>query len=479
MADRGTSTFGYFRGSEVCHDGVSLEVRSCYTDEPLARTFRPPAASIEQAVERTLSAARAMRTLSSFERAEILRNMSKSLEESSPEFVRMLALEAGKPVKAGRVEVERCVFNLRNASEEAQRLESEMISLDLFPAARGRWGLIRRFPVGTILAITPFNFPLNLVAHKVAPAIASGNSIVQKPASKTPICSLMLARIAYASGLPEDALSVLPCSGREAGELASSDRFGLVTFTGSAEVGWGLKRKVKRSRVTLELGGNAGVIVHSDADLEDAAARCAVGGFSYAGQSCISVQRIFVQKAVFDRFLQIFVDKVNGLKSGDPLDEGTDVGPLISPDDAGRVVEWIGEAVSGGAQLLTGGEREGSLVKPAVLTNTDETMRVNCQEVFGPVVTVEAYDDFPAALEAVNDSRFGLQAGVFTSNLDRILRAFDALDVGGVVVNDVPTFRADHMPYGGVKDSGTGREGARYAIEEMTERKILILRQES
>ena len=478
MENRNNPAYGYFCGSDVSQEGDPIDVRSCYTDEPVARTFRPPAESIERAVERTLSAARAMRALSSFERAEILRNMSMRVEESAPDFVRVLALEAGKPVKAGRVEVERCVFNLRNASEEAQRMESEVIPLDLFPAARGRWGLIRRFPLGTILAITPFNFPLNLVAHKVAPAIASGNSIVQKPASRTPISSLMLARIAYASGLPEDALSVLPCSGLEAGELASSDRFGLVTFTGSPEVGWDLKRKVKRSRVTLELGGNAGVIVHSDADLEDAAARCAGGGFSYAGQSCISVQRIFVQKAVFDPFLKIFVDKVNGLKTGDPLDEGTDVGPLISPADAGRVEEWIGEALSGGARLLTGGERVGSLVKPAVLTNTHETMRVNCQEVFGPVVTVEAYEDFPAALEAVNDSRFGLQAGVFTSHMDRILRAFDALDVGGVVVNDVPTFRADHMPYGGVKDSGTGREGARYAIEEMTERKILILRQE-
>ncbi len=374
--------------------------------------------------------------------------------------------------------MDRCVFNLRNASEEAQRLESELIPLDLFPAARGRWGLIRRFPLGTILAITPFNFPLNLVAHKVAPAIASGNSIVQKPASKTPICSLMLARIAYESGLPENALSVLPCSGGEAGQLAASDRFGLVTFTGSAEVGWGLKRKVARGRVTLELGGNAGVVIHGDANLGDAAARCAAGGFSYAGQSCISVQRIFVQKGVFDQFLQKFVEEVGKLKAGDPLDETTDVGPMISLADADRVEQWVAEAVSGGASLLTGGTRDGAVVRPTVLTNTRDAMRVNCEEVFGPVVTVEPYDDFPSALEKVNDSRFGLQAGVFTSDFNQIFQAFEALDVGGVVVNDVPTFRADHMPYGGVKDSGTGREGARYAIEEMTERKILIIRRE-
>jgi glyceraldehyde-3-phosphate dehydrogenase (NADP+) len=397
------------------------------------------------------------------------------MQERADEIVQILALEAGKPVKAGRVELDRCLFNLRVASEESNRIEGELVPLGLLPAAKDRWGLVRRFPLGAVLAITPFNFPLNLVAHKIAPAFAAGNTVVQKPASKTPLSSLILAEIAHQAGFPAGALNVLPCTSSEAEKLARDDRLKLLTFTGSAEVGWHLKSLAGKKRVTLELGGNAGVIVHSDVDLEDAAKRCALGGFSYSGQSCIAVQRIFVHRPAWSQFIKALIGAVEALNVGDPLDETTDVGPMISLGDAKRVETWVDEAIEGDAKLLTGGKRDGSVYYPTVLTNTRPEMNVNCSEVFGPVVTVEVYEQFDEALQAVDNSAFGLQAGLFTSDNRRIFQAFEKLEVGGVVANDVPTFRVDHMPYGGMKDSGNGREGPRYAIEEMTERKILVL----
>ncbi len=475
MTDNAVPEFPYFVGSRRSRSGQALDVASCFDGRLIARTFRPDSGSMEEAVAVAAAAADQCAKLPTYERARILREMSEAVASRRDEFVRMLALEAGKPVKAGRVEVERCIFNLITASEEAQRIESEYLPLDLFPAASHRWALVRRFPLGTILAITPFNFPLNLVAHKLAPAIAAGNSIVQKPATKTPICSLMLAECAYASGLPEDALSVLPCSGARAGELADDARFALLTFTGSAEVGWGLKAAATRKRVTLELGGNAGVIIEADADLSTAARRCASGGFSYAGQSCIAVQRIFIQRSCLENFTRQLVDEVECLEVGDPSLDTTDVGPLITLEDAKRVESWIEEARANGARILTGGARRGSIVTPTVLTGTHAAMKVNCDEVFGPVVTMEPYDDLDEAFARLNDSRFGLQAGIFTRDLAAAFKAYETIDVGGVVVNDVPTFRADHMPYGGTKDSGLGREGAKYAIEEMTERKVLVL----
>jgi len=475
MASVQVAEFGYFVGSRVATEGESLEVRSCYDGTLVARTFRPAAPVIEEAVSRTVRSTRSRPQLATFERAEILQRTAAEVELRKPEFVRMLALEAGKPVKAGRVEVDRCVFNFRNAAEESKRVASELLPLDLLPAGRNRFALVRRFPLGTLLAITPFNFPLNLVAHKLAPAFASGNSVVQKPASKTPISSLMLARAVYDAGLPEDCLSVLPCSAGDAEKLAADERFQMLTFTGSSDVGWKLKTAAGRKKVALELGGNAGVIVHSDTDLEDAAARCAAGGFSYSGQSCISVQRIFVHRPVWDTFLALLVRKVEALKVGDPMEETTDVGPMISVHDALRVEEWVGEAVAAGASVLTGGKRAGAVYFPTVIVGAGSEARVNCCEVFGPVVTVRPYDDWDEAFALVNDSRFGLQAGVFTRDLNTVFKAFELLEVGGVIANDVPTFRADHMPYGGAKDSGTGREGVRYAIEEMTERKTLVV----
>jgi glyceraldehyde-3-phosphate dehydrogenase (NADP+) len=386
-----------------------------------------------------------------------------------------MALEAGKPLKASRVEVDRAVFTFAVAAEEAVRIGGEYLPLDWQASTAGRWGIVKRFPLGPIAAITPFNFPINLVAHKLAPAIAAGCTMVHKPAPQTPLTAMRLAQIIEQAGWPAGALNVLPLSNEDAGKIVSDDRIKLLSFTGSTAVGWALKQKAGKKRVVLELGGNAAVIVCADSNLEFAIERCVAGGFVYAGQTCISVQRILVEASVYDAFLAGLVPRVQELKVGDVLDESTDVGPLINSGAAQRVVEWVGEAVNGGATLLCGGQRNGATVTPAVLTNTKPEMRVNCMEMFGPVVTVEKFTDYTAALAGVNQSDFGLQAGLFTRDFKRIAQAFETLEIGGLMVGEAPTFRIDHMPYGGVKDSGLGREGLRYAIEEMTEPRLLAM----
>ena len=331
------------------------------------------------------------------------------------------------------------------------------------------------FPLGPIAGITPFNFPLNLVAHKVAPAIAAGCPLVLKPAPQTPLTALLLAEAVQQAGWPDGGLNVLPLSNEDAGLLVTDERIKLISFTGSAAVGWQIKKNCGKKKVVLELGGNAGVIVHSDADLAYAADRCVVGGFSYAGQTCISVQRILVERSAFAKFTDLLLEGVKKLKTGDPLDDSTDLGPLIRESDAVRASDWIQEAVRGGARLLCGGQRQGPVLEPTVLTGTRPEMKVNCQEIFAPVVTVEPYDDFNQALKQINNSPYGLQAGLFTRDAKLIFNAYEELEVGGLIAGDVPAFRIDHMPYGGVKDSGLGREGLRYAIEEMTEPKLLVM----
>ncbi len=334
---------------------------------------------------------------------------------------------------------------------------------------------MRRFPLGPVAGITPFNFPINLVAHKVAPAIAAGCPMVLKPTPQTPLCSLLLAECVQQAGWPDGGLNVLPLSNEDAGLLVTDDRIKLISFTGSVPVGWDIKRRAGKKKVVLELGGNAAVIVHSDADLAYAVDRCVTGGFAYAGQTCISVQRILVEHSVYGKFTDLLVEGVKKLRVGDPLDESTDVGPLIRESDAIRTISWIDEAVRAGARLLCGGHRDNLVVEPTVLTGTKPDMKVNCQEIFGPVVTVEPYKDFDQALRQVNNSAFGLQAGLFTRDAKLLFQAYEELEVGGLIAGDVPSFRIDHMPYGGVKDSGLGREGLRYAIEEMTEPKLLVM----
>ena len=451
-----------------------VEIRSPYDDTVVGVTFSASREMLEQAIAAASHAFGAMRKLSRAERSHILAKVSEAIRANAEDFARLTALEAGKPLKAARAEVERAVFTFALAAEEAQANFEQHIDVRLPGGLPMRQGTIRWFPSGPVAAITPFNFPLNLVAHKLAPAMAVGCPVVLKPAPQTPFTALKLARLIVDVGLPAGALSVLPMSNDVAARLVEDDRLKVLSFTGSAKVGWELKAKAGKKRILLELGGNAAVIVEPDADVVAASARCVTGGFGYSGQSCISVQRIFVHASAFDGFCSSLVAGVSRLRSGDPLNEATDCGPLIRESDAIRIEQWIDESVARGARVLCGGTRNGAFIEPAVLTHTKGTDKVNAEEVFGPVVVIEPYKNFAEAIDRVNDSRFGLQAGVFTTDKEKVTYAFDHLEVGGVIVNDVPTFRSDAMPYGGVKDSGLGREGVRYAMAEMSEMRLLV-----
>jgi glyceraldehyde-3-phosphate dehydrogenase (NADP+) len=455
-------------------DGANAYVvRSPYDEHPVAVVRRAGPAEIEDAIARAASAFPVTRKLPSWERSRILERVSEELAARTDELARTLALEAGKPVKTARLELERASFTFKIAAEEAKRIYGEIVPLDWIPGTEGRVAHVHRVPLGPVAGITPFNFPLMLVAHKVAPALAAANPIVIRPASQTPVSSFALARIVLEAGWPENGIAVVPSSTEDAAPLVEDERIALLTFTGSPAVGWSLKGRAGRKRVTLELGGNAAVVVNEDADLDFAAERVAWGGNVQSGQSCISVQRVYVHAHAWDRFVPALLDRIGALKAGDPLDEESDVGPLIDGSAVARVDEWLDEAVSGGAEVLAGGSRDGGVWQPTVLANVREDMRVACNEVFAPVVSLFRFDRVEDALEAAGTSSFGLQAGLFTNDLRVVDAAFDALEVGGLMVNDVPTFRVDHMPYGGVKDSGFGREGVRYAVEEMTERKLV------
>jgi acyl-CoA reductase-like NAD-dependent aldehyde dehydrogenase len=456
-------------------DGKAVEVRAPYDNEVIGSVTYGTRQHAEEAIAAAQRAFGTTKRLPAYERQRVLRAIAQALAERKEEFARVLALEAGKPIKAARVEVERAILTFSVAAEEATRINGETLPLDLQPAARGRWAILRRFPLGVVSAITPFNFPLNLAAHKIAPAIACGCTVVLKPPPQDPLTTMMLAELIQQTGWPDGAVNVIPSSNEDAAPLVTDDRVKLLTFTGSAKAGWEMRRRAGHKRVVLELGGNAGCIVHGDADLPYAAERCVAGGFGYAGQSCISVQRILVERHALDQFTAMIVAGARKLKAGDPIDDATDVGPMIRESDAQRAEQWVKEAVEAGAKLLCGGSRKGSVFEPTVLTHTQPTMRVNCEEVFAPVVTVEPYDHFDDALRRVNDTPYGLQAGLFTRDARLIFKAYEELEVGGVIAGDIPSFRMDHMPYGGVKESGAGREGLKYAIEDMTERKLLVL----
>ncbi|HVH85284.1 MAG TPA: aldehyde dehydrogenase family protein [Terriglobales bacterium] len=466
---------GILAAGEWIKQGARVEINSPYTGKPIGSTFLANSKHLERAISAAVSSFAELRQLASYQRKDVLLKVASAIRQHGETFVRLMALEAGKPVKAARVEVERAVLTFTTAAEEAVRIYGEYLPLDFIPSAEERWGIVRRFPVRAIAAITPFNFPLNLVAHKLAPAMAVGCPVVLKPAPQTPFCALLLAKLILEAGWPPSGLSVLPLSNEDAGRLVADERIKLLSFTGSAAVGWQLKRDAGKKRVVLELGGNAAVIVHSDTNLEAAVSRCLSGAFTYAGQSCISVQRILVHADIFDQFTAQMAEGAARLHVGDPSDEKTDVGPMIRASDVQRVEQWVKEAVAAGAKLLCGGTSNGSLIAPTLLSATTPQMKVNCEEIFAPVVAIEPYNDFEDALDRANQSRYGLQAGLFTRDAALIFRAFERLEVGGVMVGDVPTFRVDPMPYGGVKDSGLGREGTRYAIEELTERKLLVM----
>jgi len=470
-----TRSYGFYLNGDFHTHGREVVITSPYDHSIVGVLCEATADDVETAIQSAVEAFVVTRKLTSFQRALALRKIAEGIRYRREEFARTICQEAGKPIKTSRIEVDRGIYTFEVAAEEASRIYGEYLPLDTLEATAGRWGLVRRFPVGPVFAITPFNFPLNLVAHKVAPAIAAGCPLILKPAPQTPVTALMLAEVVHESGWAEGALAVMPLSNEDAALLVTDDRIKLLTFTGSAPVGWALKSKAGKKRVTLELGGNAGVIVHSDADLVYAAHRCVVGGFAYGGQTCISVQRILVERSVYEKFTKLLLEGVHKLKSGDPLHEDTDVPPLIRESDAVRAHLWIDEAVQAGARVLTGGKRNGSFVEPTVLTNTSHDMRVNCAEIFAPVVTVEPYDNFREAVAEINHSSYGLQAGIMTHDARLIQLAFEELEVGGVIVGDVPSFRVDQMPYGGVKDSGLGREGLRYSIADMTEQKLMVM----
>src|SRR6266852_1718860 len=475
MTTTPVQTQGFYLSGKWVEEGTPVEIRAPYDGTQIAQVFQATREHAEAAIRAAVRAFGTTRKLPAFERQRVLRSIAQYITSRKEEFSRTLAQEAGKPLKAARTEVERSIFTFTVAAEESTRIYGEYLPLDWQEFTAGRWGIVRRFPLGPIAGITPFNFPLNLVAHKVAPAIAAGCSMVLKPAPQTPLTALLLAEVIQQAGWPDGGFNAVLLSNEDSGLLVSDERIKLISFTGSAAVGWAIKNNAGKKKVVLELGGNSGVIVHSDTDLAYAADRCVTGGFAYAGQSCISVQRILVEHSIYGKFTELLLAGVSKLKVGDPLDESSDLGPLIRESDAIRAADWVQEAVRGGARLLCGGNRKGSLFAPTVLTGTKPNMRVNCQEIFAPIVTVEPYNDFVSALKQLNNSAYGLQAGLFTRDAKLIFQAYDELEVGGLIAGDVPTFRIDHMPYGGVKDSGLGREGLRDAIQEMTEPKLLVM----
>ena len=453
----------------------TFEVHSPFDDSVVAEIGVPTEADVKEAVATAASTFEESRKLPVWARAEALDHISTRLGETIEENAKLIAAEGGKPLKWATVEATRAASTFRWASEVIRHGDDELMRLDTEQSLGSRVGILRRFPIGPVLGITPFNFPLNLVAHKVAPSLAVGAPIVVKPASATPIGSLRLAEFFAETDLPKGMFQVLPVSSKVADGMARDERFRKISFTGSSEIGWYLKGLDPKKHVTLELGGNAGVIVHSDADLDLAAQRIAFGGYYQAGQSCISVQRVVVASEVYEDFAARLTKQVEQLKVGDPMDPTVDVGPVIQRTEVDRIREWVDEAVSLGAEILTGGTGDGPFFQPTLISQVTPEMKVCREEVFGPVVTISPYQTFEDALAMVNDSKYGLQAGVFTNDINRAFEAHRTLDVGGVIVNDVSAFRADQMPYGGSKDSGFGREGLRFAMEEMTEPRIMVL----
>lgn len=464
-----------FVSGEWRRAGESFGVNSPFSGEPLAEVGTADEALFSDAVASAEIASVKMRSLPRFRIAAGLRKISEGIASRADEFTRTIALEAAKPLSYARGEVQRAVATFAWAASEAERFGGEMVPLDTQAPGKGKTGFSLRVPKGIIYGITPFNFPLNLVAHKVAPALASGNSIIIKPSPRTPLTAMLLGEVFLNSGLPRAALQIVPMDVELMNSVYEDERIKMISFTGSDKVGWDIKSKAGRKAVALELGGNAPLIVDENVDVESAVNKAAVGAFAYSGQVCISIQRIFVHERVADDFVSGLTNKARELKTGDPLEESTQLSVMIDEAAAERVESWVAEAIAGGAEVLCGNERDGAMYSATVLTNASPEMRVVRDEVFAPVVVVDTFADFEEAVARANDSRFGLQAGVLTSDLGHALYAAENLEYGGVIINDVPTFRVDNMPYGGSKDSGFGREGVRYAMDEMSEIRLVSL----
>ncbi|HEX9830084.1 MAG TPA: aldehyde dehydrogenase family protein, partial [Thermodesulfobacteriota bacterium] len=469
--------YGFLVNGKWLQGAKKREIKSPYNDEVVGIINIPALNEAKEAIDSAEKAFEKFKEAPSYERRDVLRRIAEGIEKRKEEFAKALVEEGGKPLKTARVEVGRAITTFTVGAEEASRFAGgEVIPIDVIPGSEERFGMVRRFPLGIVMGISPFNFPLNLVAHKVAPAIASGNVMILKPASQTPLSALTLGEVVTEAGLLPGGLNIIPLPGSQIEPVIEDERIRKISFTGSDEIGWGLMSKFAKKKVTLELGGNAATVIDQDPpDIDFAASRNAWGAFYQAGQSCISVQRIYAHEKIFDKFLDKFISATKALKVGDPMLEDTDVGPVIDNDSADRIMKWIEEALDSGARLLTGGNRDGRLIEPTTLTNVPPTCNVSCNEVFGPVVHIERYKDFDEVLKWVNDTRYGLQAAVFTKDVKKAFKAYNALNVGGVIVNDYPSFRVENMPYGGVKDSGVGREGLKYAIEEMTELKLMVV----
>lgn len=468
--------YPYYLANRAVYANEDLVVTDKYTGETATRVAMADAEVIDKAIAASEKVAGAMAELPAYERQAILDHCIRRFREREEELAQILCVEAGKPIRDARGEVARLIDTFRIASEEATRIGGEVIPMDISPRARGYSGMTRQVPIGPCSFISPFNFPLNLAAHKVAPAIAAGCPFILKPASLTPVGALVIAEVLAETNLPEGAFSVLPCH-REGADLFTIDeRLKLLSFTGSPEVGWALKARAGKKPVVLELGGNAACVVDQDADIDDAVSRIVFGAFYQSGQSCIGVQRIYVHEAIRDSFRAKLVAATRALRMGDPKDPDTFIGPMISEAEARRLEGWISEALEAGATLLCGGQREGNLLSATLLENVGPDQRIRNEEAFGPVAILDPFVDFDEVLRDINNSRFGLQAGIFTRDIYKAHKAWNTLEVGGVIIGDVPSWRVDHMPYGGVRDSGIGREGVRYAIKDMTETRLMVLR---
>jgi glyceraldehyde-3-phosphate dehydrogenase (NADP+) len=451
-----------------------IAVVNPYSMQSIAEVCIADGDELEEAISSASNSAKKMRKLSRFQIARALRSIADGIARRKSDFIRSIVEESAKPLIYARAEVERAIATFNWASGEAERFVGEVVPVDTQPVGKGKIGWTQRVPRGVIFGITPFNFPLNLVAHKVAPALASGNAIIIKPSSKTPLTALLLGEVFLESGLPESALQILPMNSKLVNAIFEDERIKMISFTGSAEVGWKLKAQAPKKAITLELGGNAPVIVDETAELDKSIERSIFGAFSYSGQVCISVQRIFVHSSIFNQWTEKFVAQAKSLRRGDPFEEKTQISSMIDEEAAKKTEKWVKEAVENGAKILCGGIREGNFYAPTVLTNTSPEMKVVSEEIFAPVVVVERFSEFEEAVEMANQTKYGLQAGVFTQNFAQMRYAFDNLEYGGVIINDVPTFRVDNMPYGGVKASGWGREGLRYAMQEMTEIRLIV-----
>ncbi|MGB3304701.1 MAG: aldehyde dehydrogenase family protein [Thermomicrobiales bacterium] len=469
------SEFPIYIGGEWVKTSNRLDVTAPYDGATVGTTWLAGPDELERAIQAAVDVFPTYSRIPVYERVEFLKALAAKLREHRDEVIETIAHEAGKVRGEAATEVDRGVFTIETAAEEAKRIEGDVIPLDLLPSSKGRFGIVRRFPVGPIAGISPFNYPLNLALHKIAPAIASGNPIVLKPPSLAPLTMLLVARFIDEIALPKGAVSVLPMDRETGNRMVSDERFKLLSFTGSPDVGWKMKQQAGMKKVVLELGGNAGVLIDDDADIDFAVSRIRTGAFSYAGQVCISVQRVFVLRERYNEVKAKLVEAAASLKSGDPLDPATELGPMIDDKAAGRAEKWVKDAVQEGATVLTGGKADGRFFEPTVIENAKRESFVCSREAFAPLVTIFPVDSFTEGIDQLNDSEYGLQAGIFTNRLEQALTAFERVEAGGVIINDVPTYRIDHMPYGGVKSSGLSREGIRYAIEDMTEPRLMVL----